>query len=134
MLRRSIIILFLAASFVAAWSLLTSRPNIEDISEDARLRLPKGSELHSFKRLHDGRELTYIATVSIPESGVEFCKTNDFSAKRFIYQPLDVGEPGYEELFGKSGICYEQRQVEKNGIVLIVVRNTEVVIYVEYSA
>jgi hypothetical protein len=124
----SLILLIIAG--VVVWLLIPTRPPIDHVAKIAKIIVPKESKINAFERLGEGREVEYIVSLSLPEGGDKFCEVNKLTATKLAFEPFSPREKGYDLLLGHPGLCYGIRPL-RDGAVYIVVRQSEVVIYVD---
>jgi hypothetical protein len=131
MLKKLLLILAVILSVGAIfWFIIPARLSIEAIAELAQVRVSKETEILSFERISEGREPEFIVSLSVPEGGAKFCEMNKLTDTALKFEPFSPGEKGYDVLLGRPGLCYGIRKLGHGG-VYIVVRQSEVVIYVD---
>lgn len=131
MLKRVAILLSFIVATAFLWRLIPAHPSVDAIAEVASINVSRGAEILSFERIIDGREPQFIVSLSVPEGGAAFCKTNNLTENSLAFEPLSPGDKGYDLFSGSPGICYGVRELGHGG-VYIVVRRSAVVIYVDH--
>lgn len=130
MLKKTVTVLVVLTAGAFLWLMAPARPSVEAVAKLAGIKISRETEVRSFERISNGREPEFIATLSVPEGGDKFCKINNLTEKNLQFEPFYRGQKGYDLLLGSPGVCYGVRKLG-NGGVFIVVRQREVVIYVD---
>jgi hypothetical protein len=133
MLKKIFIISAIFLFCMILWKLYSIGPSAREVAKEAMIILPEDAKVREFTQLPAGREVQYVATLSITSDAEKICEQNKFSRVRSEVFPDSSNRGNGIKALQSAGLCYGRSDLS-NGVALIIVKQKEIILYVLISA